>query len=111
MYSALLHGILAEIDNEFAEFLPYSTSNHPATINVPEADAALSSQRYLEVSVKFLKSQAKSIRKYLMVSYSRYMYGFELQEKRLIVLAHRINQVAMAQQQQQKQAQAAATQN
>ena len=111
MYSALLNGILAEIDNELAEFLPYSTSGHPATIKVPETEVSNSSEKYLESSVKFLRSQAKSIRKYLMVSYSRYMYGFELQEKRLIVLAHRINQVAAAQQQQQKQSEVSAAQN
>ncbi|MBM3894224.1 hypothetical protein FJ366_01350 [Candidatus Dependentiae bacterium] len=98
MYASLLEGIIAEIESEVAEFSPYGQSGHPETILVPESDARLSSDKYLDQSIKFLRSQAKSIRKYLMVSYSRYMYGFERQEMRLGLVINRINQIVQQQQ-------------
>jgi hypothetical protein len=90
-YTQLLNGIVLEIDVEIADFSPYAHAGHPTVISVPEKNSQIDSSIYLEGSVRFLRSQVKSIRKYLMVSYSRYMYGFELQEKKLIYLVHQLN--------------------
>ena len=90
-YTELLKGIISEIDLEIADFSPYAQAGHPRVINVPEKNSQIDSSIYLESSVRFLRSQVKSIRKYLMVSYSRYMYGFDLQEKKLIYLAYQLD--------------------
>ncbi len=104
MYTSLLRGVIAEIDEELLFFAPFTTSDHPAVVNVPLGAAHDTSTVFFVRSVKLLKSQSKNIRKYLAVSYSRYMYGFDLQERNLERLEFKISAMQMYRQQAQSAA-------
>jgi len=104
MYTSLLQGVMAEIDQELMFFTPFTASNHPSVVNVPLGAAHDSSTVFFVRSVKLLKSQSKNIRKYIAVSYSRYMYGFDLQERNLERLEFKISAMQMYRQVQQQSA-------
>lgn len=90
MYTGLLRSVIAEIDEELTFFGPFAAEAHPHVVKVPVGAADETSTLFFERSVKLLKSQSKNIRKYLAVSYSRYMYGFDLQERNLEQLEYKI---------------------
>lgn len=98
MYTSLLRGVITEIDEELVFFGPFTTSEHPRVVSVPFGASHGTSTTFFEHSVKLLKSQSKNIRKYLAVSYSRYMYGFDLQERNLERLEYKVTALNQSQQ-------------
>lgn len=100
MYTSLLRGVIVEIDEELVFFSPFTQEEHPFVVKVPFGASHQSSTVFFENSVKLLKSQSKNIRKYLAVSYSRYIYGFDLQERNIDRLEYKV--AAIIEQQHQR---------
>ena len=83
MYASLLSSIIDEINEQLNLYTPFTHEVPPATIKVLSFTPGESTNVYFEKAVKILRSQGKNIKKYLTVSYSRYLYGFDLQERNL----------------------------
>lgn len=103
-YLGLLAHIRAEIEKDLNIYSPYVSEQVPATVTVPTAGLFPDSSAFFKAAITGLKAQAKDVVKYLTVSHSRYMYGFDLQEKSLDALSYKI--LSLQIQQRQKEAQA-----
>ena len=104
-YLGLLAHIRAEMEKDLNIYTPYIGENIPATVTVPTAVAFKDSSAFFKAAIVGLKAQAKDVLKYLTVSHSRYMYGFDLQEKSLDALSYKILSLQI---QQRRESQAAA---
>lgn len=89
-YLGLLAHIRAEIEKDMAFYAPYISETKPAMVTVPAAFAQKSATDFFKAAIGDLKGEIKSVVKYLNVSHSRYMYGFDLQEKSLDALSYRL---------------------
>lgn len=81
-YVNLLLDIAQEVEAEIVHFLPYTSPTPPAVIMVHKDDTD-DVEAYVEQKIHWIKRHVKTIRKDLMVSFSRYTFGFDSQMKQL----------------------------
>ena len=105
-YLGLLAHIRSEMDKDLQMYAAYVGEQVPATVSVPASAGIQDSAAFFKAVIAGFKTQAKDVQKYLMVSHSRYMYGFDLQEKSLDALSYKL--LSLQIQQRAKAAQASA---
>ena len=97
-YVELLLGVAEEIKTELAAYgiteqKQISADNSGLSLKIhfsEERRQKIGDEAIVRESIVNLRRQSKNIHKYLMVSYSRYMYGFDAQERRLAALMGRV---------------------
>lgn len=81
-YVNLLLNISQELEAELIHFVPYTTETPPPVIMVHKDDVDDTTLYFIQ-KIRWIKRHVKTIRKDLMVSFSRYSFGFDSQMKQL----------------------------
>lgn len=82
-YAGLLDNIVNEIESEINYFCLFISEDLPGQV-VAWATEPDDFGTYIKEKVRFIKKYAKSIRKDLNISFSRYNFGFQAQIKRIL---------------------------
>jgi len=84
-YLGLLYSISVELTQEIDFFKPYFVTPQPATVPVPIA-VTTDAGTFISMSIDGIKRHAKTVRKGMIVSYSRYGHSLDSQMKQLTLL-------------------------
>ena len=93
-YNDLLENVIKEISAEIEHFSQYASQDKPTLIIAWQNEPDTASE-FFASKIKWIRKYIKSVRKNLMVSFSRYNFGFENQSKRLSYAEHLIEQLGM----------------
>lgn len=93
-YVQLLGDIGNEIGREIASLARYADLTEPTTIRLLKTEPISSGVVFITEKTKWMKRHVKTVRKDLLVSFSRYRFGFESQIKQVEALEHMLQHVA-----------------